>query len=120
MRRTVIRLTLALFVVAAMGLPAAATARTHRADVRIAQRTTERAKIVDFSFRPKTLHVDRGTRVVWVNKGNVGHTTTASKGSWDSGTLSPGDTFARVFKKAGTFKYFCQIHPSMVGKVVVG
>jgi plastocyanin len=79
-----------------------------------------RVKIVDFAFRPKTLSVAKGTRVKWVNRGNVTHTTTSNKGLWNSGKLAPGDTFSRVFKKAGTFKYHCSIHPSMVGKIVVG
>ncbi len=119
MRRTGTRLVLALVVVSAIAAPAAAAARTERSDVGIAARTTERVKIVDFAFRPKTLQVERGTRVVWVNRGNAPHTTTSTKGLWDSPTLSTGDTFARVFKRAGTFRYFCQVHPNMVGKVVV-
>jgi plastocyanin len=82
--------------------------------------TRERVKIVDFAFHPKTLSVAKGTKVKWVNKGSVSHTTTSNSGVWDSGVLAPGQAFSRVFKKAGTFKYHCSIHPSMVGKIVVG
>ena len=43
--------------------------------------------------------------------------STTGKG-WDE-TLSPGQTYSRRFKKAGTFKYHCSFHSEMVGKVVV-
>jgi plastocyanin len=34
-------------------------------------------------------------------------------------TIAPGATFSHVFRKAGTFRYHCSIHPSMKGKIVV-
>lgn len=70
-------------------------------------------------FRPKTTRVDKGTRVKWVNRGSRPHTTTANSGKWDSGTLNPGESFARRFRKVGTFRYHCQIHTGMTGKIVV-
>jgi plastocyanin len=82
---------------------------------------TNNVKIVDFAFKPKTISVPKGTRVKWVNKGSVSHTSTSNSGLWNSGAIAPGDTFSHVFKKAGTFKYHCTIHPStMVGKIIVG
>jgi plastocyanin len=57
--------------------------------------------------------------VKWTNKGAVTHTSTSNKGVWDSGSIAPGDSFSRVFKKAGTFKYHCTIHPTMTAKIVV-
>ena len=70
-------------------------------------------------FRPKTVRVDKGTRVKWVNRGSRPHTTTANSGKWDSGTLNPGESFARRFRRVGTFRYHCQIHTGMTGKIVV-
>jgi plastocyanin len=81
--------------------------------------TGSRVKIVDFAFRPGTLTIARGTKVKWTNKGAVTHTSTSNKGVWDSGSIAPGDTFSRVFKKAGTFKYHCSIPPTMTAKIVV-
>jgi plastocyanin len=115
MGRTLARLTLTLLVVSALAAPAAAGPRIHRP----AGRATERARIVDFSFRPKRIEVDRRTRVRWVNAGGVAHTVTSASGLWDSGSVAPGETFGRVFRQAGTFRFRCSIHPSMTGRVVV-
>ncbi len=73
----------------------------------------------DNFFRPRRLVVDKGTRVVWRNSGARPHTTTSNRGLWDSGTLQPGETFPRRFRKVGTFRYHCEIHDGMTGKIVV-
>lgn len=73
----------------------------------------------DNFFRPRTLRVEKGTRVVWRNSGARPHTTTSNSGLWDSGTLQPGDSFARKFRRTGTFRFHCEIHGGMAGKIVV-
>jgi plastocyanin len=108
----------AAVLVLALAAPAGARSLQQRASGAAAK--TAHVKIVDFAFKPATLHVAKGTRVVWTNTGGVAHTTTANGGAWDSGTLAPGATFARTFRKAGTFKYHCAIHSSMTGKIIVG
>jgi hypothetical protein len=47
------------------------------------------------------------------------HTVTARDNSFDSGNLSPGDTFRYTFEQLGELEYYCKIHPSMVGKITV-
>jgi plastocyanin len=101
------------------GIAPARTDAPRRAEPR-GTTTVERVRIVDFAFRPRRLQISRGTRVRWVNRGSVSHTTTSNRDLWDSGTLAPGDTFSRVFRRAGTFRYHCSIHPDMTGRVVVG
>jgi plastocyanin len=77
-------------------------------------------KIVDFGFEPKTVTVNAGEVVTWTNTGARSHTVTADNGSFDSGALAPGDPFANLFEKAGTFTYRCTIHPTrMKGTVIV-
>jgi plastocyanin len=77
-------------------------------------------KIVDFGFAPKTVTVNVGDVVTWANTGARSHTVTADNGSFDSGALAPGDPFANLFEKAGTFSYRCTIHPTrMKGTVIV-
>ena len=78
-----------------------------------------RVKIVDDAFKPKVVQVAKGTRVVWLNQGEDAHTTTSKKGLWDA-TLQPGEAFRFRFRKAGTFRYFCQFHDGMTGRIVVG
>jgi len=105
-------------------MSAAATARGNHARPASQQRssskvTTKRIRIVDFAFSPTHVTISKGTRVKWANTGAIGHASTSNNGKWDSGTIAPGGSFSRVFKKVGTFKYHCTIHPSMKGKVTV-
>jgi plastocyanin len=123
MRNAAIRLgtgLLALLLVGALQVPSSALERGARSSERSTLAATgSTVKIVDFAFRPGTLTIAKGTRVKWTNKGAVTHTSTSNKGVWDSGLIAPGDSFSRVFKKAGTFKYHCTIHPTMTAKIVV-
>jgi plastocyanin len=50
---------------------------------------------------------------------NVPHTATSDDEVFDSGTLNEGDEFSFTFDEAGTFSYFCQVHPTMQGTIVV-
>lgn len=80
---------------------------------------TVRIRMRDNVFRPRSVTIQRGTRVRWVNRGSNPHTTTSDTGLWDSGILSPGDSFARRFRRAGTFRYHCEIHVGMTARIVV-
>lgn len=79
---------------------------------------TTRAKIVDRAFQPKRIEIGQGTRVKWVNKGDEVHTVTSNTGLFDSGSLAPGDSFAKRFKDTGVFRFHCEEHPEMRGKVL--
>lgn len=75
-----------------------------------------------FAFFPQTLRVSPGTRVTWVNceaGGVEPHTSTARLGTWNSGPIAPGESYAETFTATGTNEYFCEPHPSMTGSVVV-
>ena len=76
--------------------------------------------INNFNFTPGDLTVRVGSTVEWQNRAEgTGHTTTSDDGLWDSSTMRPGGDFSRTFDAAGTFTYFCAIHPSMTGTVTV-
>jgi plastocyanin len=75
--------------------------------------------IQDFFFEPDQLTVAPGTTVTWVNDGQTPHTSTADDGTWDSGTLQPGESFSFTFDEPGTYSYLCEIHPEMTGTVNV-
>jgi len=49
----------------------------------------------------------------------VPHTVVSTEQKFKSPVLDTDQRFSRVFEAAGTFKYFCSIHPKMTGKVVV-
>ena len=74
-------------------------------------------------FAPDSLDVAPGTAVTFENLDPYAHTVTAAEGSaveFDSGQLGEGDTFVQTFDDAGTYEYFCEIHPTMRAELVVG
>jgi plastocyanin len=99
--------------------------------------------IKGFAFNPATITVAKGTTVTWTNEDTVNHTVTTgtppptqapaasgaspapsaslSKGDGriDSGRVDATKTFAFTFNEAGTFNYFCAVHPRMVATVTV-
>ena len=79
----------------------------------------ERVEMVDSAFSPATLTVPVGTTVTWENGDSVGHTATSDDEIWDSDTVASGSEFSFTLDEAGTFSYFCKIHPSMTGSIVV-
>ena len=73
-------------------------------------------------FGTPELTVPAGTTVRFVNRDPYAHTVTSKAGSamtFDSGELLLADTFDVTFDEVGEFAYFCQIHPTMRGVVIV-
>lgn len=75
--------------------------------------------IFDNGYNPATLTVPVGTTISWVNNGVAPHTVTDRAGRFDSGILNRGQTYRRTFNQAGTYEYFCTIHPGMTARIVV-
>ena len=78
------------------------------------------------AYNPSPLIVAVGRTVLWINNDNTAHTVTEGNPSgntpsngFDSGILSPGQTFKHAFDKPGTVGYFCRLHPFMLGQVMV-
>ncbi|MGW7208127.1 cupredoxin domain-containing protein [Streptomyces sp. NPDC054837] len=69
----------------------------------------------------KQLVVEVGQTVRWTNHDSVPHTVTTTKGpkKFDSGTLEQGDSWSYTFTTAGTYEYYCAVHPDMVASVKV-
>ncbi|HEY0702425.1 MAG TPA: cupredoxin family copper-binding protein [Candidatus Acidoferrales bacterium] len=78
-------------------------------------------KIDNFSFSPATLTVAPGTTVTWTNRDDIPHTVvnTDDPRAFKSKVLDTDEKFSYTFTKAGTFAYFCSVHPKMTGTVVV-
>jgi plastocyanin len=68
---------------------------------------------------PYQLTVPAGSTVVWTNYDPVPHDVTAKDGSWSSGLLGQGESFAHTFNEPGTFAYICQVHPFMSAVLIV-
>lgn len=75
-------------------------------------------------YDPWNLSAEKGTGIMWYNNDTTSHTITSGKPSddqtgqiFDSGLILPGKTFEFVFDEAGTYDYYCQVHPWMTGIV---
>jgi len=79
---------------------------------------TQTVDIVNFAFKPATLRVAPGTKVVFANTSSATHSATRASG-FDTGLIKPGKSAETRFKQKGTFRYHCKIHSFMRGKVVV-
>jgi len=76
-------------------------------------------KIDNFSFGPQTITVPVGATVTWTNKDDIPHTSVSTEGVFKSKVLDTDEKFSYTFAKAGTYPYYCTIHPKMTGKIVV-
>ena len=76
-------------------------------------------KIDNFTMSPKTITVAPGTTVRWTNADDIPHTIVSDDHVFKSKVMDTGDQFAYTFATAGTFNYFCSIHPHMTGTIVV-
>jgi plastocyanin len=80
---------------------------------------TAEVKVDNFSFGPTTLTVAVGTTVTWINRDDIPHTIVSTEKVFKSKVLDTDEKFSFTFDKAGTYPYFCSIHPKMTGSVVV-
>jgi plastocyanin len=75
--------------------------------------------IKDFKFSPPSLTVRVGTTVTWINHDEETHTVTSAASGFTSTGLSHDETFARTFDRAGTYSYYCALHPQMRATLLV-
>ena len=54
-----------------------------------------------------------------VHCGDVPHVIASNDGLFKSKALDTDDKYSYTFSKAGTYSYYCSVHPKMVGKIVV-
>jgi len=82
-------------------------------------KTNAEVKIDNFVFGPQTLTVQVGATVTWTNKDDIPHTTVSTDGAFKSKVMDTDEKFSYTFAKAGTYSYFCSVHPKMTGEIVV-
>jgi len=76
-------------------------------------------------YLPYSVTISVGDTVMWDNIDTAAHTVSSGSvdagltGVFDSGLFMAGDTFEFTFDDAGTFDYFCMVHPWMTGIVHV-
>jgi len=76
-------------------------------------------------FLPSTATVDVGAKVTWDNTDTAAHTATGGtptdgpSGVFDSSLIMAGGSYSHTYDTAGTFDYFCMVHPWKEGTVIV-
>lgn len=75
--------------------------------------------IANFAYQPASISTGRGSTIVWTNRDTVAHTVTADNGSFDSGSIAPGDSFEQRFDKSKSYSYTCSFHPQMKGIITI-
>ena len=81
---------------------------------------TMSATIANFAFSPATITTKVGDVISWTNNDSAGHTATVkSDETCTTETLANGASGGIVFNTAGSYDYFCKIHPNMTGKIEV-
>jgi len=86
---------------------------------RAQQETGFRVEIKAHGYHAPELTVSPGTTVTWINHDDDPHTVTSTDNVFRSAGIDTDETYSYTFTKAGTYEYYCTLHPLMTGKVVV-
>jgi plastocyanin len=81
--------------------------------------TTETVKIDNFTFAPQRPTVKVGTTVTWTNEDDIPHAVASTSNTFRSKGFDTDDKYSFTFTTAGSFEYFCSLHPHMTGTIVV-
>jgi plastocyanin len=79
----------------------------------------------DECFTPASISINAGDTVEWANVDTAAHTVTGGSpadgpsGVFDSSLLMGSGNYSFTFDEAGSYDYFCMVHPWMVGSVSV-
>lgn len=97
---------------------------TRQLPARAAEAADGEVAIRLFAYRPTPLTVKPGATVTWTNADDITHTVTSGTpagkdGRFESRLAGKQASFRRTFAEAGTYPYFCERHPNMIGEVFV-
>jgi plastocyanin len=76
-------------------------------------------------YLPADITINAGDTVEWINVDTAAHTVTGGSpadgpsGVFDSSLVMASANYAFTFDDAGSYDYFCMVHPWMVGSVTV-
>jgi plastocyanin len=85
----------------------------------LAQAADASVTIDNFTFTPQRLTLKAGTTVTWTNHDDIPHAIASSTKVFKSKALDTDDKYSFTFTTAGTYEYFCSLHPHMTGTIVV-
>ena len=79
-----------------------------------------RIEIKDFAFNPQTITVKSGEKITWINRDDEPHTiVSVEKQFKKSSALDTDQEFTITAGAAGTYTYYCSVHPKMTGTIVI-
>lgn len=103
-----VRLTLAIVLFALLVAPSAAAAPAARA-------AGQHVMIQNYAYSPASLSVRAGETVTWTNHDEAKHDVVGS--GFRSPLLAKGESWSYTFPTAGSYSYYCSLHPDMRAKV---
>ena len=119
-----LRLRLLMIITTSLVATACGSEEASETESNTIEEGVHEVSIEGFTFSPTSLTISVGDTVRWTNNDTAVHTSTsgtpgAPDETWDSSSLSSGDRFEFTFSDAGSFNYFCTIHPNMLGAITV-
>ena len=117
MTKTNVRIAGVVMPVIIAMLVVAGSSRTAASDQPTAANVA--VKIDNVVFGPQAITVPVGTTVTWTNSDDIPHAAVSTDGVFKSKVMDTNEKFSYTFTKAGTYSYFCSVHPKMTGQIVV-
>jgi len=77
----------------------------------------KKVDITATKFSPDNVEVTTGDVITWTNTDTRAQKIIGK--SWRSGTIQPGKAFSQEFDVAGTYQYYSEVDPGMVGTITV-
>jgi plastocyanin len=75
--------------------------------------------VVDRDYEPRDLTVPLGATVTWKFEGDLPHNVVDDRGAFESPIYDKGDEWTLTLDEPGTYYYYCTLHHSMQGTLVV-
>jgi 3',5'-cyclic AMP phosphodiesterase CpdA len=76
--------------------------------------------ISNFAFTPPSIQISAGERVTWRNEDDVPHRIQSVNSAFTpSAVLDTKGTYDVALSRPGEYKYFCSLHPTMTGSIIV-
>jgi plastocyanin len=74
-------------------------------------------EIKGMKFVPDSITINKGDKVIFINRDIVVHCVTEEKNAWTSSQIPSGEDYMLVAKESAN--YYCAIHKVMKGKIIV-
>ena len=113
--------TLAFFMLVALASLTNMRGKEAETKASIPVKASKAEVVIDnFNFSPTTFTVPAGATVTWTNHDNVPHVVTSADDQFKKSlVLKTGQRFSNTFATAGSYSYFCSIHPRMTAQIIV-